>query len=206
LKSLLSPVFVSLKLGALALAAASLTPFAAAQSVYTATQTLQLSTFGGITGVFTGLGDSRDLSVTAGVDLGLPRIFFIRPTLEVRGTYPVDSGNGDREKNVLFGVKIDRRYYRFHPYANILFGRGQIDYSPAYPDPSGLFFYESSTSNVISPGAGVDFDLNSQFAIKADFQYQRYTTPVTASGHLYSKPVTLGVVYRFDFNHPRRRR
>jgi len=38
------------------------------------------------------------------------------------------------------------------------------------------------------------------FGAKADFQYQRFSTPVTASHHIHSEPLTFGVVYLFDFN------
>jgi len=38
------------------------------------------------------------------------------------------------------------------------------------------------------------------FCLKADVQYQHWDTPVVASGVIHPVAVTLGVVYRFDFN------
>jgi hypothetical protein len=125
---------------------------------------------------------------------------------EVRGTEPLHDGSIDSQKDVLGGVKIDHTYLqRFHPYADILFGRGLIDYQGAgYLDPSRTLVYTSSPSNVISPGAGVDVDFSDQFALKLDAQFQHWDTPVTTSGSLYAKALTAGIVYRFNFNHHQR--
>ncbi len=174
--------------------------WAGAQNVPTARQTLQLSAWAGGSGVFTGLESGRNGSVTAGVDLGIRSFFGVSPTLEVRGSYPVDKGAVDSQENVVAGVLLGKRYRRLRPYVDFLYGRGQITYTPAFPDPTFTVYYLQTTSNVLSPGAGVDFDLSRHFSVKADVQFQRYATPVTTSGTLYSKPITLGLVYRFDFN------
>ncbi|QHN03515.1 porin family protein [Granulicella sp. WH15] len=191
---------------------------AQAQAVATAKQAFQLSAFGGLSGVATGLYGGGNLSVTAGANLAFPGYFGFRPSVTLRGTYPVASGNVIGERNVLGGLQVERRYGRFHPYGDILFGRGQINYAPGYQltyytfDSQGndiLYTYTASSSNVISPGGGVDIDLTDHFAVKADVQYQHYNTPVTPitpSGHLWATSTTLGVVYRFDFNHHRHSR
>jgi hypothetical protein len=178
--------------------------YAAAQATPTATQNNRLSAFGSVTGTYTGLEGGKNLGLTVGADLSFPSLFSVNPSFELRGTYPIDKGTIDNQKNILAGLRIEKRYGHFHPYANILFGRGRIDYkSGGIPDPSHTFLYLKSTSNVISPGIGVDFDISSHLAVKADAQLQHYSTPITTSGHLYAKPITLGVVYNFDFNHHR---
>src|SRR5437899_11911216 len=85
-------------------------------------------------------------------------------------------------------------------YENMLFGRCPIIFSNPNPTATGTVSYSPSTSNVFSPVECVDYDLTDHLAFKADVQFQRYATPVTASGSLYAKPITFGVVYRFDFN------
>lgn len=169
----------------------------------TAVQPWSLSAFGGVDGTYTGIEGGKNLGVTAGIDL---RVFtFGRYMLsgEVRGTEPLHDGRVDSQNDVLAGIKVDRVLFgRVNPYANILIGRGRIDYqSGGYAIPSQGLIYIGSNSTVISPGAGVDLDLEDHFAIKLDAQFQHWDTPVTTSGSVYAKALTAGIVYRFDFNH-----
>ncbi len=187
-------------LAALALAVLSFR-HAEAQAAPTASRAFDLSAFGGLSGVYTGLGDGKNLSITAGVDLGFRSFFGLHPALEIRGMYPVDSGQLVSEKNVVGGVKVYKTFRRFTPYGDILFGRGLIKYINGVNDPTDTFEYFQNPTNVLSGGGGVDFNLTDHFSVKADGQYQRYNSPVTTSGHLYSKPLTLGVVYKFNFGH-----
>ena len=114
---------------ALLLATISGTRAAQAQGMPTATRQLQLSAFGAVSGVYTGLNGGKNFSITAGGDLGLPPWRGIRPTIEVRGTYPTDHGLVDSQKSILGGLKVDFLLrHRFRPYGDVLFGRGQIDY------------------------------------------------------------------------------
>lgn len=180
----------------------SATTIAAAQAFPTAEQPLRISAFGAATGTYTGLGGGKNLGITAGLDLGFRPVYRFYPSAEVRGTYPIDGGQVDAQRNILFGLKMARVYGRFHPYADILFGRDKIDYqNGGYPNSSDTLLYLNSVSNVISPGGGLDFDLSDQLALKIDAQYQRYGVPVNSAGHIYSKPISVGIVYRFDFNH-----
>jgi hypothetical protein len=170
----------------------------------TATQTSRLSLFGGATGTFTGLDGGKNIGITAGADFSFRHFFGFRPAIEVRGTYPAYVGLVDGEKNVLAGLQVMRPIKRINVYGDFLVGRGEIDYPTGLFDPSFFHLYASSVSYVLSPGGGVEYDLSRHFAVRADAQYQRYSTPVTVSGKLYSTALTAAVVYRFDFNrHPR---
>jgi hypothetical protein len=185
---------------AVILTASVATYSAHAQSQATAVQNLDLSAFGAVTDTSTGLQSGQNVGITAGADIGIRRFSWFRPSIEVRGTYPVYRGDFDSAKNILGGLKFEKRYHRFHPYVDALYGRGEINYANGgYPDPQQTFRYTKSPSNVLSVGGGVDFDLTYHFSVKADAQFERYATPVTTSGHLYTKPFTLGVVYRFNF-------
>ena len=167
---------------------------ARAQNAPTASQYLRLSAFGGATGTYTGLDHGRNLGITAGADLNFGRYFGLYPSAEVRGTYPLHEGGRNSDRNILGGLKVEQRFGRFHPYVDFLFGRGQINYLNDSRPP-----YQQSASKVLSPGVGVDMDVNHYFALKADFQVQRYDTPF--GFHPRAKALTAGVVYRFDFNH-----
>jgi opacity protein-like surface antigen len=170
-------------------------PLAFSQAQPTAVKNVPLSFFGGVTGVYTGLSGGKNLSITAGTDLRLRDIFGLAPSVEVRGTYPVDRGQVASQKNILAGFRVGRSFGSFTPYGDVLFGLGQLNYSSLQPNPSNTFAYSYSSSNVYSAGAGVDFDVTPSWGIKADGQFQRYSTPVTESGHIYIKSLTLGVVY-----------
>ncbi|HEX4156401.1 MAG TPA: outer membrane beta-barrel protein [Acidobacteriaceae bacterium] len=175
---------------------------AGAQATPTASRPLELSTFGGITGTYTGLSSGRNLGITAGVDVGFRPFFGIRPFLEGRGTYPIDGGGIDAQKNALGGVRFSRPVFRnIDVYGDILYGRGAIKYeSGGYPSLSGQYLYIRSTSNVFSPGVGAELHLTDHFSALADAQFQHWNTPATASGHIWAKALTLGVRYRFNFN------
>ena len=172
-----------------------------AQGQYaTAIQRLQLSAFGGATGVFTGLSGGKNFSVTVGGDLGLPPFHGVRPTIEVRGTYPADRGLVDNQKSVLGGLRVDFLLgHRWHPYADLLVGRGEMDYTP-YGYLYQNFVYDLTTTLVYSPGVGFDYDLTEHWGVKVDGQIQRWGSTPTPSGSIYSRLGTAAIVYRFDFN------
>ncbi|WP_263373893.1 hypothetical protein [Granulicella aggregans] len=175
-----------------------------AQTLPTASASAQISVFAGATGVETGFHGGRNLAVTAGADIALQRHFGLNPSLEVRGYFPVDNGAVDAQRNLLGGLRFSSTFGRVHPYADILFGRGRINYIVPVPDPQHAFVYVRNSSNVLSPGVGLRLDLTNQFAWMLDAQLQRYNSPVTVSGHIDAAAFTAAVAYRFDFNHHRR--
>ncbi|AFL87980.1 hypothetical protein Terro_1677 [Terriglobus roseus DSM 18391] len=184
----------------------ALIPFqqALGQADPAAVKKIPLSFFAGGSGIYTGLLGSKNLSITAGADLRLRDVFGLAPSVEIRGSYPIVRGNVVSEKNILAGLRVDRSFGRFTPYGNILFGLGQLSYDPLRPNPAGTFAYAYSSSNVISPGAGVDFEMTPTWGIKVDGQFQRYSVPVTDSHHIYAKSVTVGIVYHlFSGSGPR---
>jgi hypothetical protein len=187
------------RLGLLALAL-GISTAAFGQAEVTASQAMELSAFGAMTGTFTGIENTRNLGITAGADLAFRPFFFgIRPALEIRGTYPFDKGAVIGEKNGLIGIRLMKHYGRIYPYVDGLYGRGELTYVDGFI--VGNFRYDRTTSNVFGGGGGFDIRLTDHFNLKADGQIERYSTPITVSGKLYSVPVSAGVTYRFDFNH-----
>jgi hypothetical protein len=185
---------------------ASLAHTGHAQSVPTGSQQLELSAFGAATGTFTDIEGGKNLGITAGVDLTYLPLRLFRPSIEIRGTYPIHKGTIDSQKNFLAGVKVEHPFGPLHPYVDFLAGRGEIDY------PNGGFLTQftrfiSTTSTIYSPGVGLDYNLSPGLAFKADMQYQHWDTPtpVVASGTIHPVALSLGVTYRFNFN-PRHHR
>jgi opacity protein-like surface antigen len=170
-----------------------------AQSVPTATQQLQISVFVAGSDTFSNLAGGKNLDITAGADLTLLTIRSFRPSVEVRGIYPIDKGQISSQKSFLVGPKIEYPLGRLHPYADFFVGRGKIDYhAPGFI--FGNFRYVSSTTIVYSPGVGLDYNLTHHLAVKLDVQVQHWSTPATNSGAINPKALTLGAIYNFDFN------
>jgi hypothetical protein len=83
-----------------------------AQSVPTANRQLDLSVFAAGTGTFTRIAGGKNLSFTAGADLTYLPLRLLRPSLEIRGTYPVDTGHIDSQKSFLVGPKVEHPFGR----------------------------------------------------------------------------------------------
>ncbi|MGI4831716.1 MAG: hypothetical protein ACRYFU_26570 [Janthinobacterium lividum] len=186
--------------------------FLVAQGRATATRTLEPSAFLGITGDYSGLNGSRNLGITAGIDIGFHPFFGLLPAIEVRGIYPVDSGAVVGQESIEGGFRVQKRIRGVRPYADVMFGRGQLNYqNDGYVVPSQNFSYLQSTSNLYSAGVGVEVDLTEHFALLLDCQAQHWNLPFTprsagtAASSIYSKVGTIGVVYRLgwlDRGHP----
>ena len=159
---------------------------------------MTLSVFAGASANYTGIELEKNLDVTAGVDVGFREFAGFLPAIEVRGEYPVAKGHVANMENLLGGIRLGRRKQRFNPYGDVLFGRGELKYPNGIPTPNNAFIVLSNTSNVLSFGGGLDYNLTTHFGAKGDFQFQKYDSPVTASGSVYSKVFTVGLTYRFS--------
>jgi len=177
---------------------------AAGQAAPTAVQQSQLSVFGGLTGEYTGLQGGRNLGLTAGVDYSLPGYVRFHPSIELRGTYPIEEGRTVREKDGLIGLRVSHLVGPFNVYGDFLYGRGEIKYISTF-DIGQLQFLKSYT-NVYSPGLGAEYQLTHHFGLRADAQFQRWSTPAIPAGSAWAEDLTGAVTYTFDFNHHYRRR
>ncbi len=165
----------------------------------TASRELQLSAFGAVSGVYTGLEGGKNFAITAGGDLGLPPWRGIRPTIEVRGRFPTDHGLIDSQKDILGGLRVDFLLrHRLRPYGDVLFGRGQMNYGYGYI--YGDYVYALTTTYVDAAGGGFDYLITDRFAIKVDGQFERWGSAPTPSGTVYAKIGTAGLVYYFNFD------
>ena len=169
-----------------------------AQAVPTASASMTLSAFGGFSANYTGVELEKNGDITAGVDVGFREFAGFLPAIEARGSYPILKGNVANQENLLAGIRLGRRKQRFNPYGDVLFGRGELKYPHGLSTPTNTFIVLSNTSNVLSFGGGLDYNLTTHFGAKGDFQFQKYDTPVTASGSVFSKVFTVGITYRFS--------
>ncbi len=178
-------------------------PAAYSQDNETVVRPLQLSFFGTGAGVLTGVSGGKNLAITAGGDLMFGNLTYhgFLPGIEIRGTYPIYDGKIVSEENFLGGLKVQRNYGKFHPYGDVLFGRGELTYhGGGILNPQKTILYQKSNSNVITGGVGFDYDVFTSFAFKADAQFQDYTSvPVNTSGSGTATSVSIGVAYRFGY-------
>ena len=178
---------------AFALAAISWAGAAAQEAKPTATRELQLSAHSAedIRASLPGLSGGKNLSFTCWAATWglLPRGAEIRPTIEVRGTYPIDNGSIDSQREILGGIRVDFLLnHRLRPYGDFLFGRGQINYGAGYLFNNSI--YALTTTYIDSPGGRIrSYDLTEHWAInkKVDGQFQRWASAPTPSGIIYSK-------------------
>lgn len=161
----------------------------------TADRPVGISFFAGGAASFTGIQGVKNYGITGGVDLRLKQYAGFRPAIEIRGFYPVDSNALVNHRDVLAGIRVERGFGKFLPYVDGLFGRSSLHYNPYLPSPDGSYAYTRSSSNVYSPGGGVEYSLTPHYALKGDVQYQRFSTPVTDSGHVFATTITVGVAY-----------
>jgi hypothetical protein len=167
-----------------------------AQAAPTAYANLRLSAFAGFSGNYTGVQLGKNGDITAGFDIGFRPFAGFYPTVEVRAAYPIVKGQVANQENVLGGIRLGRRKENLNPYGDVLFGRGKLNFPSGLPDSTNSFTVLSNTSNVLSFGGGLDYVLSQHWAAKGDFQFQKYESPVTASGSVFSKVFTAGIVYR----------
>jgi hypothetical protein len=174
-----------------------------AQSLPTATQALQFSTFVAATRISTDLESGENFDITSGMDLMLLSLRRLDIAGELRGSYPLQRGTTSSQESFVSGPKVEYRIHHLRPYADFMVGRGRITYLSG-----GYIFrnvkYIRSNSLVLSPGIGLDLCLSHRVALKVDFQYQSWDTPAAVSGRIAPGAAMVGATYRFDFNarHP----
>lgn len=170
-----------------------------AQSVPTATQRLQLSTFLTATETSSGFQGAKNFDITSGGDLTWLRFRHFNTGVELRGFYPIQSGSVIGQKSILAGPKLEYPKSIFRPYVDLLVGRGRISYlDGGYV--AGTVKYIRSDSAVLSTGIGCDLYFTHRLAMRVDIQYQSWDSPAASSGRITPELVSVGGTYKFDFN------
>lgn len=159
-------------------------PGASGQATYTADRTNGFSVFGGVSKLDTDYGLTDNGYVFGGDFSHSIRYRAILPSLEVR--YTGSTGTGITEKSFMGGLKVETKFRRLHPYADVLIGYGVITVVPI-----------DYTDNSIAYGVGVgaDFNVTKSFAVKVDVQEEFWKLGQSTSA-LTPKMATVGILYR----------
>jgi opacity protein-like surface antigen len=108
--------------------------------------------------------------LTVGFDVAHPiRFRWVTPALEVRANYAGETVLAGEEL-VIGGLRLGLNVVsseRFKPYLNFLVGAGQINFHYAEP-------YTKDNSMIYNYGAGFDYELVRNFALKIEFQHQAW--------------------------------
>jgi len=167
-------------------------PSAFSQATYTADRTNGFSVFGGVSELNTDYGVNDNGYVFGGDFSHAIRYRAILPSLEVR--YTGSTGNAITEKSFMGGLKVETKFHRFHPYADVLVGYGVINVVPVN---------FSDNSIAYGAGVGVDFNVTKQFALKVDAQ-EEFWKLGQATAALTPQMVTVGILYRLPSGFGRR--
>lgn len=96
-----------------------------------------------------------------------------------------------REDTYLGGFTYQwRRFNDWRPYARGMLGYGTIRFGP-------IDAYTNDSRTISSYGGGVDFRLDRNLWLRADYEYQRW--PALFNRNLHPQGVTVGLVYDFHW-------
>jgi hypothetical protein len=166
-----------------------------AQAVVTDGRPLEPSVFGGFTMTQTGLNGGRNLSITSGIDVGIKAYRAYELSLEGRATVSIQSGTVVGENEALGGLRIERHMGHMHPYLNVLFGQGDLNYQSGGFRGANRHIYYKTDSQIVSVGCGAEFNLFGDVLALVDIQAQHWDSPVAPNGSIISFPIVTGFVY-----------
>jgi hypothetical protein len=120
--------------------------------------------------------------------------WLLTPSLEVR--CKIATGGTVSEKTFGGGIRVEHRFKNFYPYANFFGSYGKITFTnPITSVPGPRYYYDDST--VYSTGAGLDYDITSNWAARVDYQFEHWHTGLrnTFTPQIFS----IGILYRIPF-------
>ena len=167
--------------------------FLEAQALPTASKGGEISIYGAYAHVWPHYGTEQDNGVTFGAEYTHFVNWFVRPSLELRGK--VVSGQTVNQRTWGGGIRGQHRFGNFYPYIDFLISSGTITFPHPTIGTSGSP-YVSDNSIVYSLGGGVDYDITSHFAVRADYQFEHWNLGRSLS--FTPEALSIGVVY-----HPR---
>jgi hypothetical protein len=166
------------------------------QSTPTASKETTLSVFGAYSLIFTDREAAKISGVTFGTDLSLYAPGGFIPTLEARVQIAPGSLAYDGQNTYGGGIRIDRPIKRFVPYIDFLVSYGHLSFTnPTTP-------YKHDNSVVYAGGGGLEYNLSSQWAARADYLFEHWdvgTTSNRISGAFSPQIITFGITYRIPF-------
>ena len=184
------PIFAVLTLPFLILQSKSLE----AQGLPTASKEAAISFFGTYSRVSTDRSSQKDNGFTVGFAYTRYLHWLLTPSLEVR--CKIATGGTVSEKTFGGGLRVEHRFKNFYPYADFFGSYGKITFAnPITSVPGPRYYYDDST--VYSTGAGLDYDITSNWAARVDYQFEHWHTGFrnTFTPQIFS----IGILYRIPF-------
>lgn len=166
-----------------------------AQATPVAVKNAEISAFAAFTRVTPDYGPTSNKGFTFGADYARPTRFFLKPSLEFRGT--ITPGDTVGESTFGGGLRVEHSIWRLHPYADFLLSAGTITFTHPSIDSQGRL-YKSDNSLVYTYGGGVDYDVTRRWAAKFDYQGEHWNLG-SAAQTLTPQVLSVGVVYRIPF-------
>jgi hypothetical protein len=166
------------------------------QATSTASKQATISVFGAYSLVFTDRESSKVSGVTFGTDYSIYAPGGFVPTFEVRIQIAPGSLGYVGQNTYGGGIRIDRPIKRFVPYIDFLVSSGHLTFT----NPTTMYKHDNSV--VYAGGGGLEYNLSSRWAARADYLFEHWdigTTSNGLSGAFSPQIITFGVVYRIPF-------
>lgn len=122
----------------------------------------------------------------------------ISPAIEFR--YKDSTMGAVSERTIGGGIRVERSFSYFRPYADFLVSSGTINF--AQKDYIGSNGTGSNSSIVYSYGGGLDYDFADQWAVRVDFQQESWSFNKSPVITLTPRALSVGILYHFRFHHP----
>jgi hypothetical protein len=120
--------------------------------------------------------------------------WYVTPSIEVRAKYLPGGTVG--EKTFGGGFRLEHRWGNFVPYAGFYMSYGRLTFT--HPDLSGPGRpYTHDSSIVYSAGPGLDYEVTSQWSLRADYQFERWKFGI--GNGFVPQAFSVGVLYRIPF-------
>jgi hypothetical protein len=166
------------------------------QATPTASKGTTLSVFGAYSRISTDRESSSISGITFGTDLSIYVPVGFVASLESRFQIAPGSLAYDGQNTYGGGIRIDRPIKRFVPYIDFLVSSGHLSFT----NPTTM--YKRDNSVVYSGGGGLEYNLSSRWAARADYLFEHWdigTTSNGLSGAFSPQIITFGIAYRIPF-------
>jgi len=168
-------------------------PLAHSQALPTQTLRIQLQAFALGDYTWTQFNGGRNTGITPGANLIFRPFFGISPSVEVRATFPINSGTQLGLESGLGGLGLTTHFRRYHPYLNALVGIGKpkfVNTFNGYSNTNLLIYQFDLGTDINTPFPG--------FAIRAEAATQHWNIANSYNNGIFTPiTVSLGLRYRF---------
>lgn len=123
---------------------------------------------------------------------------FLSPAVEARFKY--GKGRAVNERTFGGGIRVERQFKYFHPYADFLISSGTITF--ASKNEIGANGTGSNGSVVYSVGGGVDYDFAETWSARVDYQHENWNVNKSPVVTLTPNALSFGILYRFRLHRP----